>query len=73
MTHALLVFVVLVLMAPRDAAAYIDPGAGSMILQLILGGFVAGLLVVGKLYYRRLLAFFRRTPPDAEQGAGPER
>jgi len=72
MTHALLVLVVLVLMAPRDAAAYIDPGAGSMILQLILGGF-AGLLVVGKLYYRRLLAFFRRTPHDVEQGAGPER
>ena len=69
---AFLLLALLVLMTPRDAAAYIDPGAGSMILQLLLGG-VAGILVIGKLYYRRLLAFFRRAPRDAEQEAGPER
>lgn len=37
----------------RDAFAYLDPGTGSMLLQLLLGG-VAGALVVGKLYWQRL-------------------
>lgn len=32
---------------------YVDPGAGSLLLQLILGG-IAGALVTLKLYWRRL-------------------
>ena len=44
--------------AVTPAYAYLDPGTGSMILQLMLGG-VAGLMVVGKLYYRRAQDFFR--------------
>jgi len=36
---------------PMDNAyAYLDPGSGSMLLQLLLGG-VAGLAVVFKLYW----------------------
>jgi hypothetical protein len=35
------------------AWAYLDPGTGSMMLQLLLGG-VAGAMVVGKLYWQRL-------------------
>ena len=35
------------------AYAYIDPGAGSIILQVLLGG-VAGALVLGKLYLSQL-------------------
>ncbi len=41
--------------------AYLDPGAGSLILQALAGG-VAGLVVVGKLYWariRRVLRFGR--------------
>jgi hypothetical protein len=38
------------------AQAYLDPGTGSMILQVILGG-VAGLLVAGKLYWARIKEF----------------
>jgi hypothetical protein len=33
--------------------SYIDPGAGSMILQALAGG-VAGAMVVGKLYWSRI-------------------
>ena len=40
------------------AWAYLDPGTGSMMLQLMLGG-VAGVIVVGKLYIRRVSEFFR--------------
>lgn len=33
--------------------AYLDPGAGSMILQALAAG-VAGVAVVGRLYWSRL-------------------
>ena len=36
--------------------AYIDPGAGSMMLQVLLGGSAA-VLVLLKLTWRRLLGF----------------
>ncbi len=38
------------------AWAYLDPGTGSMMLQLLLGG-IAGAMVVGKVYWRRLREF----------------
>lgn len=38
-----------------DAHAYIDPGSGSALLQLILGG-VAGIGVVAKLYWEQVKA-----------------
>ena len=52
---------VLLLIGPGTtlAWAYLDPGTGSMVLQLILGG-VAGLLVIGKLYLQRARAALRR-------------
>ncbi len=56
---ALVFLSVLSIHAP--AHAYLDPGTGSMLLQLLLGG-VAGVLVVGKLYWHRVQAFFGRGP-----------
>jgi hypothetical protein len=50
------VFVLAFSAAP--AWAYIDPGTGSMMLQLLLGG-VAGAMVVGKLYMQRAREFIR--------------
>ena len=44
------------LTAPKEAQAYLDPGTGSILLQIILGG-VAGLGVVGKLYWHRVMRF----------------
>ena len=43
--------------APVDA--YLDPGSGSMLLQVLLGGFAA-VGVVAKLYWHRLTGLFRR-------------
>lgn len=40
------------------AHAYLDPATGSMILQVLLGG-VAGLALVARLYWHRLLTFLR--------------
>ncbi len=58
-------FVLIAVTAP--AYAYVDPGAGSMLLQLILGS-VAGALIVLKLYWSRVKALFSRgraRPGDA--------
>jgi hypothetical protein len=41
-----------------NTLAYLDPGSGSMILQMIAGG-TAAIAVTGKLYWRRLLRFLR--------------
>jgi hypothetical protein len=40
----------------EPAWAYLDPGTGSMMLQLLLGG-IAGAMVVGKLYWHRFREF----------------
>ncbi len=50
------VLCLIVLLTAKPAYAYLDPGTGSMILQLLLGG-VAGALMVGKLYYRKIQSF----------------
>jgi hypothetical protein len=56
---------------------YLDPGSGSMLLQLLLGGFAA-IGVGAKLYWRRLLAFLRirrdddATPPVASKSPPTE-
>lgn len=48
----------------RQALAYLDPTSGSMLLQILLGGF-AGLAVGGKLLWHKLTARFgRRLPPS---------
>jgi hypothetical protein len=38
--------------------AYLDPGSGSMAIQLIFGGIVAA-LTAARLYWARVAAFFR--------------
>ena len=50
----IVVFVVVALVAfEKPAAAYLDPGAGSMLLQALLGG-VAAVGVIARIYWRRV-------------------
>lgn len=60
-----LVLVALVLIelvaTARPAFAYIDPGSGSMVVQLLLGGF-AGLAVLIKLTWHRIIERLRLKP-----------
>lgn len=51
------------------AHAYIDPGAGSMFLQLLVAGIAGGLWTL-KVYWRRLKGFF--TPSRPSEGDGDE-
>jgi hypothetical protein len=40
--------------ATRVGPAYLDPGSGSLLLQMLAGG-VAAVAVAGKFYWRRFL------------------
>ena len=51
----LTVAALLVGMLTSPAFAYLDPGTGSIILQVLLGG-VAGVALAGKLYWHKLLS-----------------
>ena len=43
----------------QPAHAYLDPGAGSLLLQVLMGG-LAGAAVVVKVYWNSLMARFGR-------------
>ena len=58
----------LVWMSETRVDAYLDPGSGSMLVQLLLGG-VAGAAVIMKLGWERFKDMFRST--RAARGEGP--
>ena len=53
-----------------NVQAYLDPGTGSVALQLILGGIVAALATI-RLYWDRLKGLLRRAPTSRD--AAPRR
>jgi hydrogenase-4 membrane subunit HyfE len=61
---ALLVF----LMVPRPAHAYIDPGSGSLIWQVLIAALLSGLFLI-KTYWRRFKQIIGRADPTQGEGA----
>ena len=57
---------VMLAMAVTPAWANFDPGTGSMLLQLLIGG-IAGSLFVVKLYFARFKSFLLRRPQKPQQ------
>jgi hypothetical protein len=55
--------------ARGDAHAYLDPGSGSMMLQALMAGLIAGLAVI-RMYWDRLKAFVSRRRPEGENLLG---
>jgi hypothetical protein len=49
----------LLFLFPARARAYIDPGTGSYIFQVLLGAFL-GMLFALKVFWRRMMQFFKR-------------
>lgn len=49
---------ILLVLPPGLAAQYLDPGSGSVWLQILVGG-IAGLAAVLKLYWGRIRGAFR--------------
>ena len=58
--------IVALVVLERPAAAYLDPGTGSMLLQALLGG-VAAVGVIARLYWHRLAAVFRGKPQGSKR------
>jgi Na+/proline symporter len=54
----LVVLIACVIFVPSPALAYVDPGTGSILLQLLLGG-LAGVAVVWKLFWSRITKALR--------------
>lgn len=59
---------------PADAHAYLDPGTGSMVLQVIVGGVMASLFVIRRRW-DQLKGYFRRRSRAADErpASGSER
>jgi hypothetical protein len=51
------------LLLEMPAEAYVDPGTGSMLIHLLIGGAMAG-LVLFRSGFRRMIGWFRRPPRD---------
>lgn len=50
----------------RTVLAYLDPGTGSMLVQLLVGG-VAAVAVTAKFYWHRILTLLRIRKPAPER------
>lgn len=56
------------------ANAYMDPGSGSFIIQMLVGAALGASLAI-KVYWRKLVSFFtgrKRDESDEEQQSPPE-
>lgn len=60
MVVKLLLFVLILdlLIFPKDAHAYLDPGTGSMLIQVLIGGVLGSLYFI-KLYWKKISSFVK--------------
>jgi hypothetical protein len=58
--------VILLAFIAEPAFAYLDPGTGSMMLQVILGGLAAVGVAIKLFWYKIRVAIGLRKKPDAE-------
>jgi membrane associated rhomboid family serine protease len=66
----LLVFILLVSPVTLQLAyGYLDPGTGSYIIQLLVGGLLGGLFAIG-LFWKRVIAFVKRLFKPRKNDAG---
>jgi len=78
LTRTKIISIFFLLMGTEPAWAYLDPGTGSLILQSLIAG-IAGLLVVGRLYWAKLKNFIttafsrRNAQPAANKPVDNER
>ena len=51
---------------PVDAKAYLDPGTGSYIVQILIAAVVGGLFAV-KMFWHRIKNFFSKANRSSDQ------
>lgn len=59
-------FLLTLILLPAWAEAYLDPGTGSMVVQVVIATF-AGALYMLKIYWRKIFGMFRRKRDDNDQ------
>jgi hypothetical protein len=52
------VLFLLLLLFPARAEAYVDPGTGSYVLQLLIAGFLGALFAL-KVFWHKMIGFFK--------------
>ena len=62
--------VVGVLLSPNVASAYVDPGTGSYILQMLMGGILGGLFAI-KVFWNKISVAFRKKQPEKKAEGEP--
>jgi hypothetical protein len=58
-TVVLVILVGSQLLFPRQSYAYLDPGTGSFIIQMLIATLVGGLFMI-KVYFKKIKDFFKR-------------
>lgn len=61
--YLLAVVMLMVFIAPQKAEAYLDPGTGSMILQMIIAGIV-GVGCTFKIWKDKVIGLFQKDKND---------
>ena len=56
---------------PNSADAYLDPGTGSFMMQILVGAVLGGMVAVG-VFWRKLTAFLRRLFTGGAKDDKPE-
>jgi hypothetical protein len=59
------------ILMPKAAFAYLDPGTGSLLIQILIAGFFASLITV-KMWFATMVGFFvgrfsRKTSNDNDE------
>jgi hypothetical protein len=66
------VLAVAIVLVSRPAFAYLDPGTGSYILQMVLAAVLGGLVALG-VFWRRVAFFLRKLFGGREPSNGGDR
>ncbi len=56
------------LIAPGQALAYLDPGTGSALIQMLVAAVMGGLFVL-RMYWRKLVTLFKGASPESYAAA----
>jgi len=62
--HSASFSLLLLIASTRAAHAYVDPGTGSYVIQLLIAA-LAGIALAVRIYWGRIKRFFSRSSPDA--------
>jgi hypothetical protein len=51
---------------PASNAAYLDPGSGSIIIQVVMAVLLGGALIL-KMYWKKITSFFNKTKDEDDE------